>query len=345
MNIFCCFSAIRRILGEERLGCCEHFRWADLEQAEGLAASLFQAGGAGRRFGDRKSAGGGKRAAELGIRGCVERDDGAVERAGEMDGTCVIRDEQIHSLEKRCKRAEGRSCLIQMRARDLGGDLFRQKFFFRIACDEDFASGFFFQAAPQFDEVGGGPSLKSVFRSRMKRDPPFLSFGKPFRVEKGERKIFRVSFGADCFRDFKPAHNFVFGKIVERMGEKRVESFIDAGGGDDASCSDQRAKGEGGPLRGVEQKDCIVALLAELFPEREHFSEQMDSIEMRVMAEEFESDRAGEEREIGVRECPPEVFDCRRGPEGVSEGGGGDDEDSVCGRVYRDEFLEKPDNR
>ena len=63
------------------------------------------------------------------------------------------------------------------------------------------------------------------------------------------------------------------------------------------------------------------------------------------MSEDFESDRPGQKREIGLRKGAPQIFDRGRRPERVAESRRRNDEDPLRRRIERDESFHQPDKK
>ena len=113
----------------QRQGRIDHFRHADLQEAEGGAASFFQARFTGPFFVESGGVLGLMRAAEMRVSRGVEPDEGAPERGGEVDRAGVIADEQVDVFQKGSKAAEREMGIPQMSSRNLRSNFFHESFF------------------------------------------------------------------------------------------------------------------------------------------------------------------------------------------------------------------------
>ena len=184
----------------------------------------------------------------------------------------------------------------------------------------------------------------------MDGDPQFV-FRFPLQPLVGmeiERKSLRFPRGPDRFRDPQTADDLMFLFRRERIGEKAVEPLIDPSGSDDAGGPEKGAEREGEPLRGVEEEDRIEPLLKKGFPKRqkrgkERFFQKMEPIDRRVVLEDLDPDRTGQNGQVGIGKRAAEIFQSGGGPKSIAQSGGGDDEDPPPFRMLRKEALQESD--
>jgi len=254
----------------------------------------------------------------------------------------VIRYKYIHLHQKRGKLPQRSFRFIEVSAWNLAGNLFHQRPFIFRSCNQEFAVQFFSQFLPEFDERGGGPSLEGVFGAGMEGDPATESGRKGlFRTEE-EGEGFGVGLGSDGFCNVEAADDFMLGAVGKGMCEQLVESFVNAGGSNEAGGAEERTEGKGEPLRGVKEEDGVEALFIEGSPKGEKAAEEglfeeKEFVDVGVVLENLEADGAGEDGEIGVRIGFADIFNGGSGPEGVAEGGGRDDEDLLAAFVFWNE--------